>query len=143
MGFRNKIRRLPREAFDEPVEIPHVRSKFHGGRAPGLLIQFRSGPEAMRPGDGRPERDPLQKQSGSRDGTGFSGPLTHVEAKTVAQVADHAVSGHRTPATLAGGLNCIQSTENFFFVGLMEESLHIQNLSSRHRMPRAKIADHP
>jgi hypothetical protein len=39
-------------------------------------------------------------------------------------MADHVVSGHRTPAALARRLNGVQAVEDFFLVGWIEERLH-------------------
>src|SRR5713226_489324 len=45
-------------------------------------------------------------------------------------MTDHVVSGHRTPAALARGLNAIQPAKNFFSVGGNEESLHSRKRSA-------------
>src|SRR5712692_1673517 len=105
MGPSRRIRRSPSETLDQLVQLLLVGSEFDWGSAPGLLIQFRSGPEAMRPGDRRPEGKPFHQQTRGRDRTGLRRALTHVKPEGVAQMADHVVSGHGTPAPLAGWLD--------------------------------------
>src|SRR5258708_19388719 len=129
MWFRDKIRRSPGEALDQCAEILNVGSKFHWTRASSLLVDFRSSLEPMRPLDRSPEREPFHEHARKRDSSEHGRQFTHVEPEAVAQMTDHVVGRHITPATLSGWLNGVEPAENFLFVGGMEGRLHNRNRS--------------
>src|SRR5437879_2074758 len=102
MRFRDIVRRPPSEALNQRAEFIDVGGEFDGTRASHLLVDFRSSLEPLRPLDWSPEREPFQKHAWNGNGSGLGKEFAHVEAEAIAQMANHVVGGHGTPAALAG-----------------------------------------
>jgi hypothetical protein len=89
-----------------------------------LLVDFGHRLETAWPRDGRPEGGPFQEDAREAHWNRSGWPLAHIQTKAIIEMADHLMSGHAAPATLAGGLNGFQSAEDFFFVCGIAKRLH-------------------
>src|SRR5215469_16116489 len=119
-----KISRVPRETVEEVNQFRHIAVKVARGCAFALLVDLRQCLEALRPRDRHPQAAPLQESTR----IGKAGRRYHdqsqVEFVSVAQVTDHLVRGHFSPATRTGGMNIVEARKDLIFVQRVEQGPH-------------------
>ena len=126
VGMRSgaELSRRLGEALDQVAELLHIAGEIRGGSAAGLLVELGKGLETVRPGNGRPKGHPFEQQPGSRNWSRLGRPIAHIEPETIAEMADHVVSGHASPASLAGRLDGFETAQDFGFVGCVAKTFH-------------------
>ncbi len=130
---------LPRRHdLQKRLELGDVRGEFAGPRSRQLLIDLRAGRNASRPPHGTVQREPLHQRSLQPARDVAHRHLADPHPEGVAEVADHLVRRHPSPAAGALRPHRSQPADEVHLARLTCESLHwIQPASDRIARTRA------
>jgi hypothetical protein len=119
-----------REVVHQDCELVEVAGKLDGSSAVSLLIHLCHSLYTLRPRNGRPQSDALEKFAGIGRTEGRRWDLATVNLISITQMTNHLMDGHFPPEAVAVGTKFFQPREDFILIARVSQALHITNLWS-------------
>jgi len=124
------------DGFEERLELSDVRGKLDGFGSPNLLIDFRTRRNSGWPPDRQVQRDPLHQRSLQKAAGIACSSLTDCNPARVAEMADHLVRRHLSPAPGALRAQGSQPANDLRLVFPPCESFHTRLILAEGLCPR-------